>query len=258
MPLARRLTIIAFMLISLGTLNSCSWLGKKDRDPLVDPMISAAQLYDEASSALQRGDYESAITKYETLEGRYPFGAYTEQAQLEVAYAYLKFNEPDSAIAAADRYIRLHPRGEHVDYALYLKGLANMSRGQSLLTRLVKPDLAKRDKGVLEDGYRALSELVERFPDSRYVDDASRRLLQLRNMLAERELYVADYYMRRGAWLAAANRAQTVVERFDGAAVMPDALVLMVRAYERLGMEDLAGDARQVIELNFPDRLEQI
>ncbi|HHO82044.1 MAG TPA: outer membrane protein assembly factor BamD [Halothiobacillus sp.] len=258
MSLTHRLTLVTALIVSLGALNSCSWFSKSKEDPLVEPMVSAAQLYNEASSALRRRDYATAIAKYETLEGRYPFGAYTEQAQLEVAYAYYKYEEPDLAIAAADRYMRLHPRGEHVDYALYLKGLANMDRGQTLITRFFKPDLAKRDQRVLEEAYRAFAELVERFPESRYVDDSSRRLIELRNMLAERELYVADYYMRRGAWLAAANRAQTVIERYDGSSAIPDALVMLIRAYDKLGLDDLSSDTRQILEINFPDRAAQL
>ncbi|HZJ81654.1 MAG TPA: outer membrane protein assembly factor BamD [Guyparkeria sp.] len=232
------------------TASGCSWFSKSDDDriDLSDPTASAAQLYQEANDAMRRGDYETAIKKFETLEGRYPFGAYTEQAQLEVAYAYYKYDEPDSAIAAADRYIQLHPRGEHVAYALYLKGLANMSRGDSLINKIAPPDLSKRDQSVLKEAYRAFARLIEQYPDSQYVDDASRRLIGVRNALAEHEVQVADYYMRRGAWLAAANRAQAALEQYNGSTSTIPALKLLIRAYDKLGLEKEKSDAEQILE----------
>lgn len=234
---------------SIVLVSGCSWFSKDDSDKvdLSDPTISAAQLYDEATQAMHEADYGTAIKKFETLEGRYPFGAYTEQAQLEVAYAYYKYDEPDSAIAAADRYIQLHPQGKNVDYALYLKGLANMDRGDSLLNRIAKPDLAYRDQSILKNAFQAFSELVKRFPDSRYTTDASLRLVKIRNYLAEHEIYVAKYYMRRGAWLAAANRAQTALTDFNGSVATIPALKILISAYDKLGLTTEAADAKQVL-----------
>jgi len=230
--------------------SGCSWFSKSDEEriDLSDPTASAAQLYQEASDAMHRADYETAIKKYEALEGRYPFGAYTEQAQLEVAYAYYKYDEPDSAIAAAERYIQLHPRGQHVAYALYLKGLANMSRGDSLINKVAPPDLSKRDQSVLKDAYSAFSRLVQQYPDSQYVNDASRRLVDVRNTLARHEVQVAEYYMRRGAWLAAANRAQSALEQYNGSTSTIPALKVLIRAYDKLGLEREKADAQQVLE----------
>lgn len=230
--------------------SGCSWFSKSDdeRIDLSDPTASAAQLYQDASDAMHRADYETAIKKYEALEGRYPFGAYTEQAQLEVAYAYYKYDEPDSAIAAAERYIQLHPRGEHVAYALYLKGLANMGRGDSLINKVAPPDLSKRDQSVLKDAYGAFSRLVQQYPDSQYVNDASRRLVDVRNTLARHEVEVADYYMRRGAWLAAANRAQSALEQYNGSTSTIPALKVLIRAYDKLGLEKEKADTEQVLE----------
>ncbi|MDD3609973.1 MAG: outer membrane protein assembly factor BamD [Halothiobacillaceae bacterium] len=254
----RRHAHLIALLAGALLLNSCSFFDRKENKRIEeDPMISAAQLYNEASAALKRGNYEEAIQKYETLEGRYPFGGYSEQAKLEAAYAYYKFDEPESAIAAADRYIKLHPRGENVDYALYLKGLANMSRGQGLIYRVVERDPSKRDQESLQNAFQAFSELIQRFPQSRYVEDSHKRLIELRNMLAERELYVAQYYMKRGAWLAAANRAQVIVESYNGAAIMPDALTLLIEAYDKLGMTEQAEATRRVLEHNFPDKARQ-
>lgn len=243
---ARAALIAGMVALSSG----CSWFSKSDDDRvnLSDPTASAAQLYQEANEAMRRGDYETAIKKYETLEGRYPFGAYTEQAQLEVAYAYHKYDEPDSAIAAADRYMQLHPRGDNVAYALYLKGLANMSRGDSLINKIAPPDLSKRDQSVLKEAYRAFSRLVEQYPKSQYVDDASRRLIRVRNALAEHEVQVAQYYMRRGAWLAAANRSQRALEKYNGSTSTIPALELLIKAYDKLGLEKEKADAEAVLE----------
>ncbi|MFP4640325.1 MAG: outer membrane protein assembly factor BamD [Guyparkeria sp.] len=240
-------TLIAGMVVFS---SGCTWFSKGDDDSvdLGDPTASAAELYDEAHSAMSRGDYETAIKKYETLEGRYPFGAYTEQAQVEVAYAYYKYDEPDSAIAAADRYIQLHPRGDNVPYALYLKGLANMGRGDSLINRIAPPDLSKRDQSVLEDAYRSFSQLVQQYPDSQYVDDASRRLIEVRNELARHEVQVAEYYMRRGAWLAAANRVQRALEKYDGSTSTIPALEILVKAYDKLGLDKEKADAERILE----------
>lgn len=234
---------------SIALTSGCSWFSKDETDKvdLSDPTISAAQLYDEATGSMARADYGTAIKKFETLEGRYPFGAYTEQAQLEVAYAYYKYDEPDSAIAAADRYIQLHPQGKSVDYALYLKGLANMDRGDSLINNIAKPNLAYRDQSILKNAFRAFAELVKRFPNSRYTNDASVRLIKIRDYLAEHEIYVATYYMRRGAWLAAANRAQTALTDYNGSAATIPALKILISAYQKLGLTTEANDAEQVL-----------
>lgn len=251
MPDIKSLFILPLVIAALA-LGGCSMFGGEKED--VDPDATARQLYDEAHRALNAGEYETAVQKFESLEARYPFGPYAEQAQLEIAYAYYKFNEPDAAVAAVDRFLRLHPRHEHVPYALYLKGLAYMERGESLLNRVFPRDPALHDQQTLREAFRAFRELSDKYPDSRYAQDADRRLLELRNEMAEHELYVADYYYRRGAWLAAVNRAQTVLERYQGSPSMPPALEIMVKAYRELGMTDLAADAFKVLQLNYPER----
>ncbi|OYY75128.1 MAG: hypothetical protein B7Y40_01515 [Gammaproteobacteria bacterium 28-57-27] len=240
----------------LALVSGCSWFQGKDDDTLEKEAANtpAVDLYAKASRALKTGDYEGAIQGFETLEARYPFGSYSEQAKLEAAYAYYKYGEQESAIATVDRYLQLHPRGENVDYALYLKGLANLKRGSSLTDDYVRQrDHARRDQGALQQAYSSFSELVRRFPQSRYAEESQQRLLEIRNLMAEHELYVAQYYMKRGAWLAAANRAQNLLERYNGAPTMPDALKIMVQAYTRLGLTDLAADSRKILELNYPD-----
>lgn len=245
---------LLILLFGLSQIAGCSWFKESKDEVEEDPYASAADLYGQASRALRTGNYEDAIKLFETLEARYPFGPYAERSKLEAAYAYYKYGEQESAIATLDRYLQLHPRGENVDYALYLKGLANLQRGASLTDKYVKErDLARRDQGAVQEAFNAFSELVQRFPSSRYAEDSQRRLEELRNLMAEHELYVAQYYMKRGAWLSAANRAQGLIERYEGAPSMPEALKIMVLAYSRLGLNDLAADARQVLEMNYPD-----
>lgn len=257
----RRTFALFPVLALLALVSGCSWFQGKDEDDEAKAAANtpAVDLYAKASRALKTGDYEGAIKDFETLEARYPFGSYSEQAKLEAAYAYYKYGEQESAIATIDRYLQLHPRGENADYALYLKGLASLKRGSSLTDDYIRQrDLARRDQGALQLAYASFSELVRRFPQSKYVEDSEKRLLEIRNLMAEHELYVAQYYMKRGAWVAAANRAQGILERFNGSPVMPDALVIMYDAYTRLGLSDLAGDTRKVIELNYPEMVARL
>lgn len=242
------------LLLGATLLSGCSWFQDKPDEAEEDPYATAADLYGQASRALKTGNYEEAIKQFETLEARYPFGPYAEQSKLEAAYAYYKYGEQESAIATVDRYLQLHPRGENVDYALYIKGLANLRRGHNLTDDYIKErDQSRRDQGALKEAFNAFSELIRRFPASRYTEDSQQRLLDLRNLMAEHELYVAQYYMERGAWLSAANRAQDLLEKYNGAPSMPEALKIMVEAYTKLGLTDLAADARKVLELNYPD-----
>jgi outer membrane protein assembly factor BamD len=239
--------ILTFSLIL--AVAGCSWLPDKIDET---KNWSANKIYTEAKSAADGGDYETAIKYYELLEARYPFGRYAQQAQMEVAYAYYKYDEPESAIAAADRFIKLHPRHPNVDYAYYLKGLVNFNRNTGFLQRLIPQNLSTRDPGSLRQAFLDFSELVKKFPDSKYAADAKMRMMYLRNSLAMHEINVAQYYMKRKAYVAVANRAKYVVEHYDGSTAMPDALALMATAYEKLGMTQLASDARRVLAMNFP------
>ncbi len=210
---------------------------------------SVERFHQEASTAMRQNDFERAITLYEGLEARYPFHPLAQQAQIEIAYAYYRKREPEAAIAAAERFIGLYPRHDHVDYAYYLRGLATFDDGGFLLD-LFREDAAHRDPVMARRSFNYFRELVERFPDSRYAADATQRMIHLRNRLAQSELYTADFYMRRGAFLAAANRARYVVEHYQETPAVVPALELMVDAYTRMGLDDLATDARRVLELN--------
>lgn len=214
---------------------------------------SAQRLYSEAKDNLNSGNYERAVKLYETLEARYPFGRYAQQAQLEIAYAYYKDNEPVSAIAAADRFIKLHPNHPHVDYAYYLKGLVNFNDDLGYLGKLIDQDLSERDPRAMRDAFLAFKELVTRFPESKYAPDATARMKYLVNALANHEIHVAKYYLKREAWVAAANRAKEVLKTYPEAPAMEEALAILVVAYDKLKLTDLRDDAQRVLKLNFPN-----
>lgn len=238
-------TIWPVLLIVLF-LSGCSAFEEKDetRD------WSQQKLFTEATDEMLGGNYERAIKYYEILESRYPFGKYAHQAQLNVAYAYYRFEEPESALAAADRFIKLHPRHPATAYAYYLRGLVNFNRSLGFLDRFLPTDTSQRDPGATLDSYKDFSEVISQFPNSEYAEDAAQRMLYLRNNLARHEVNVARYYMRRGAFLAAANRAEYVVQNYQRTPALRDALELMIAAYSKLGLEDLAADTRRVLALN--------
>jgi outer membrane protein assembly factor BamD len=234
------------ILLLVVILSGCGAF--KDKDETLG--WSQQKLYTEATDEMNAGNYERAIKYYEILESRYPFGKYAHQAQLNVAYAYYRFAEPESALAAADRFIKLHPGHPATAYAYYLRGLINFNRSLGFLDRFLPTDTSQRDPGATLDSYKDFSEVVRLFPKSEYAEDSVRRMLYLRNNLARHEVNVARYYMRRGAYLAAANRAEYVVQNYQRTPALRDALELMIDAYAMLGLEGLEADARRVLALN--------
>jgi len=240
------LTRLAALLLA-AALGGCGIFGKE-----IDETEgwSASKLYAEAASEMDSGGYTRAIELYEKLEARYPFGRYAMQAQLDVAYANYKADEPEAAVAAADRFIKLYPQNPYVDYAYYLKGIVNYNRSVGFLDRYIPTDPSQRDPGSALDSFQDFSELVRLFPDSKYTPDARQRMLFLRSNMAKHEINVAQYYMRRGAYLAAANRCTYVIERFQRTSAVEDALEILVQAYTAVGEDKLAEDARRVLTLN--------
>ena len=232
-------------------ISSCSMFGDNDDDPT--EAWSAEQLYAEAKGSLDSGNYSRAVELYEKLEGRFPFGVYGQQALLDLAYAYYKDDNTDASISAAQRFIKLYPQSSHVDYAYYVKGLANFERGKGFTERYLPIDAAQRDPGSALSAFQDFSELVRLFPESEYAEDAKQRMIYLRNLLADHEVNVANYYMRRGAFVAAVNRARYVVEKYPRTPAIPDALVIMAKAYKVMEMDDLSEDAIRVLELNYPN-----
>lgn len=214
---------------------------------------SANRLYTEAKTLLGEGNYESAITHYEKLESRFPYGRFAQQAQIDLAYAYWKSGEKESAIAACERFIKLHPNHPNVDYVYYLRGLIYFNEDMGLLGLISQQDMTERDPKSARESFNAFRELVTRFPDSKYTPDATLRMTYLVNALAQLEVHVARYYMKRGAYLAAINRAQYAVKSYPAVPATEEALFIIVRAYDLLGMNDLRDDAERVMRHNFPN-----
>ena len=213
---------------------------------------SANKLYTEAKDAMADGAYDKAVKYFEKLEARFPYGRYAQQAQLEVAYAYFRQQEPASTIAACDRFIRLHPNHPNVDYAYYLKGLANFNEDLGLIGYVSQQDLTERDPKAARESFEAFKEMTRKFPESRYTPDATARMKYLVNAMASNEVHVARYYMKREAYVAAVNRAQTAVKTYPDAPATEEALFIMVKAYDLLHMNDLRDDAERVMRKNFP------
>jgi outer membrane protein assembly factor BamD len=244
----RSVASIAFaLLLPLLLLAGC---GLSDYDETVG--WSAQKLYTEAKSELSSGNYGPAIKLYEKLEARYPFGRYAQQAQLELAYAHFKDNDTIGAVAAADRFIKLHPNHPNVDYAYYLKGIIWFNEDQGILARFADTDPTERDPKAARDSFDAFKELAQRFPDSKYTQDALQRMKWLVNALAAHEVHVARYYLVRGANVAAANRAQYAMQTYPQTPAVEDALFVLVKAYDAMGLRDLRDDAERVMKKNFP------
>jgi len=237
---------LALILVLL--LSGCSWFEKKE-----EPNLSASKLFSDAMGDMDDKNYEQAIKKFETLEARYPYGRYAEQAQLEVAYAYYKQEDVASTTAACDRFIKLHPTHPNVDYAYYMKGLANFNENMGLIASLGGQDMTERDPKQARQSYDAFKELVTRFPNSKYAEDAAARMRFVLNGLANYEVQVARYYMKRKAYVAAVNRAQYVVQNYQKTPATEEALLIMVKAYDAMGVTDLRDDAERVMQQNFPN-----
>jgi outer membrane protein assembly factor BamD len=199
------------------------------------------------------GNYSTAIDQYEILESRYPFGKYATQAQLDVGYAYYKYDELEAALSAIDRFIKLNPRHAGVDYAYYLKGIINFNRGGSVLDKIHKRDMAKFDQAILITSFNDFQILVRRFPDSKYAADARQRLIYLRDKLANSDLKVAQFYAARDAWVAVANRTRAILQTYPGTSAIKPALEIQLLAYQHLGLEQLAADTQRIIDLNYKD-----
>lgn len=240
--------LVAFVALLLG---GCGLFSGKEDDETIG--WSAQRLYGEAKDAMASKEWPQAIKYFEKLEARFPYGRFAQQAQLEIAYAHWKDGERASALAAADRFIKLYPNHQNVDYAYYLKGLINFNEQQGLLASLTTPDMTDRDPKGARDAFEAFKEVVTRFPDSKYAEDSAARMRYLVNALASHEVHAARYYMKRTAYLAAANRAQYAIEHYPQAPAVEEAVYILVRAYDALGMADLRDAADRVMHKNFPN-----
>jgi len=214
---------------------------------------SPSKLYAEAKDELSAGGYEKAISHLEKLEGRAAGTPLAQQAQVDKAYAQYKSGETAQAVATLDRFMKLHPASPAMDYALYLKGLVNFNDDLGFLSYIARQDLAERDQKASKESFESFKELITRFPESRYAPDASMRMTYIVNSLASYELHVARYYLSRGAYVAAINRAQLAISDYQDAPATEEALFIIIKAYDALGMTQLRDDAKRVLDKNYPN-----
>lgn len=233
---------------SVALLAGCSTTPEPDKTTGWSPN----RLYAEAMDERNAGNFDKAVTLFEKLEGRAAGTPLAQQAQLEKAYGHYKAGERAQAVAAVDRFLKLHPASPALDYALYLKGIVNFNDNLGLFGFLSQQDLSERDQKSAKLSFEAFKELAERFPDSRYAPDARQRMTYIVNALAQSEVHVARYYYNRGAYVAAISRAQIAVTDYQQVPAVEEALFILVRSYEALGMQDLSEDARRVMQQNFP------
>lgn len=231
------------------TLSACSLFPEKGDET---KNWSATKLYSEAKDELASGNYDRAISLFEKLEARYPFGTYAQQAQMETAYAYYRQGDQAQGLAAVERFIKLHPNHPKVDYMYYLRGLMNFNDKKDFLHFIYDQDPTERDSKATREAFDAFKQLADKFPNSPYTPDAIVRMKYLVNAMANYEVHVARYYFRRGAYLAAANRAQTAVRDYNGAPAVEEALWIMAQSYDKMGLIDLRDDAMRVFNKNYP------
>jgi outer membrane protein assembly factor BamD len=245
---SRALLRTAIILVTFGLFAACA--NNDEQETVINDVTEA---YGTAEQSVSRGNYRRGIQIYEAIQARYPFSDLSRQLQLDLMFAYYKAGMKEQAVEAADTFIRENPIHERVDYALYIKGLAYFEDEAGFLEKRFKRDVTKRPPMEIPEAYSSFRRLVERYPASQYAPDAEQRMVYLKNRLSEYENHVADYYLRRGAYIAALNRAKNALEEYNGASGNADSLKIMEQAYDKLGMHDLAGDARRVRELNYPN-----
>jgi len=241
----------AALAVSLALLMTACGGGASNTDPTAN--WSAERLYEEAKESVNAGNWNEARTHLNAIEARYPFGVYAQQALLDLAYVNWRDEEPEQALATIARFEQLYPNHRAADYMLYLKGLVTFTPASAFLSNITQQEPAERDPKGLRRSYDAFNELLERFPESTYARDARARLTWLVNTIAMNEVYTARYYLERSAYLAAVNRAQTVITDFQSAPAAEQALYIMVQAYDKLGLTDLRDDARRVLLANYPE-----
>jgi len=241
-----RLLAACTVLSAVLLATACSTSQEKRRG------LTAEQIYDYAKRDLSSSDFSNAIRLYQELESRYPFANASRQGQLDLMYAYYRAGQPESAEDQADQFIRENPAHPRVDYAYYIKGLSAFEGVPNIIERWFRADLSKRPPIDARKSFQAFQTLVQRFPNSEYAPDSRQRMVFLRNRLADYEVAVASYYVDRGAYVGAINRAKYVLENYDGAPSVRTALQIMVQSYDQLGMPDLSANATKVLQENFP------
>jgi len=249
---AFRFILRTSLLVLLVALAGCSWFGRgKKGDPM--DTLTVEQLYQQGADAIVSGNNDYAVRTFQRLTARFPFGPYTEQAQLDLAYAQYKSDKSDEAYSTINRFIKTYPTHKHVDYAFYLRGLINFDRSGGFLEQYVGEDMTQRDQANLRQSFDDFGALLSRYPQSRYAEDGRQRMVYLRNTMAQSQLNIALFYLKRDAYVAAANRAKTIVETYPQSAQAGSALAVLAQSYKALGQDKLADDAERVLKLNYPD-----
>lgn len=246
---ALRLLVVVLLSLSLLGISGCSMRSHQEE---IDT-ASVERVYEIARRSLDRGNYDRATRDFKRLVARFPFGEYTERAQLDMAFAQSKLGDSDEALATINRFIKTYPTHKDSDYAYYLRGLINAERQNTLTDRVLPQDRGSHDQSTNKQAFLDFSDMLKRFPESKYAPDARARLVVLRALLADSELRVAKYYLRRGAYIGAINRAKLVVESFQQSEASYDALEILITAYRALGEEKLANDSEAVLKLNAPE-----
>jgi outer membrane protein assembly factor BamD len=245
----KKLSVLVVTFALLG-LSACGLLPSKSDD---SKNVSASKLYADAREEMDGAHYEAAIKLFEKLESNYPFGTYAAQAQMEIAYAHYKAQDQAEALASVERFIKLHPNHPNVDYMYYLRGLVNFNDQIGFMSFIYAQDPTERDPKATREAFAAFKELVDKFPNSKYAPDSIQRMNYLINAMASYEVHVANFYYRRGAYLAALNRAQGAVTDYADSPSREEALFIMIRAYDKLGMFDLRDDTQRVFQKNYPN-----
>ena len=240
---------LSFVVLILLILQSCAYFNKVTIDPYKS--MSEAELYEQGSVFLANADIPSAVNVFGTLEARFPFSTYAQQSILDLAFAYYDFGQKDETIAECDRFIDLYPNHPNLDYAFYLRALSNLEKGQPFFQEILGQDVSKYDVTRLKDAYNDFLLVTNRFKGSKYAEDASNRLIFLRDSMAKHEVYVASYYLKRGAYLASSERSKYMLEKYPGAPATKDALIILIESYNKLEMIDLAKSTADVLSQNF-------
>lgn len=224
-----------------------------DKKPDDAEVLPVDKMYDVAKASLMNGNLSKATKYYQRLIARFPFGPYTEQSTMELAFTQYKSGKPEDAYSTINRFIKTYPTQKHIDYAYYLRGVINFDRDRGIMDRYANQDMTKRDQGNTLQSFEDFNELATKFPESRYVPDGRQRMIYLRDNLSKAQLHVAVYYLKRGAYVAAINRSKDILEKYERTPAAGDALAVMILSYHALGQEKLAADTERVLKLNYPN-----
>jgi outer membrane protein assembly factor BamD len=246
----RRFAVLALLSVAVLGLSACgTW--QTHEEELETASVERA--YEICREAVDKGNYERAVRDLKRLTGRFPFGNYSELAQLDLAFSQAKLGDSDEALATTNRFIKTYPTQANADYAYYLRGLINSERQNSLVDKLAPQDRATHDQKTNKQAFLDFGDMLKRYPESKYAPDARARMIVLRGVLADSELKIAQYYFRRGVYVGAISRAKLIIESYQGTAQSYDALAILTQSYQALGQDQLASDTESVLKLNAPE-----